>query len=197
MESKTGLGDDTVRVEGSGSTIDLGGGNNRIYVQSKGARIYSGEGNDRYEVKKLGIGMEINDSGGEDELAIGSSYRGINILYDVEIDEKGQIKDSVDSGISILSDKELKGYKGGGKGIQIKGYFGEGSIERIYSKEGWYITSGEVEVVRNQVACWLNTRGYMSSMEVYETGSCEEIKELLSVYGKTEEHWLTSEVWMN
>ena len=185
----TAGGDDIIYVNSKGNIVDAGEGNNRVYV-NKSSEIRGGSGNDIYEIKGLSYDTEIKDAGGADEIRLGEKYTNINFMYDVTIDNEGQLQD-FSKDLYIVSDKVMKKiYTSEGSGTLVRDYFGDGGgIEQIYSKEGWSIRMEDIEVVRQQVASWLYSNNYMSSADVFAAGNKEDISALLSVYQRTDNYW--------
>ena len=186
--------DDLVYLKGANGFVDVGEGNNFVEV-SKSGEISSGTGDDRFEVKSLGILTKISDKGGNDVLVVGENFRKIRFVFDVEVGDDGLIADGI-KGLKIIKDSMYKNLKLGKEvnGIEIANYFdggkvGDGRIERIYSKDGWFMNELEIWRVQQYVGNWLSLNGYDSTSEVFASGDKVAIGKMLEIFDFSKDYW--------
>ena len=195
----TNEGNDTIYINSTGNFVDAGSGNNTIYI-NKTSEVIGGEDKDTYAIKNLSFDVDIKDLGGtNDEVIIGEKRSNINFVYNVQIDEDGQITDNdASNDLYIVSDKVFKNIsKSLGKGTLIEDYFTKdesgknGGIEHIYSKDGYTISLDDINMVKQQVAFWLYNNNYGSTDEVFASGNKEAISSILAIYQNADNYWST------
>ena len=79
-------------------------------------------------------------------------------------------------------------------GIEIANYFdggevGDGRIERIYSKDGWFMNELEIWRVQQYVGNWLSLNGYDSTSEVFASGDKVAIGKMLEIFDFSKDYW--------
>ncbi len=167
-----------------------GAGDDIIYCQGKTVIANGGEDNDTYIVSSLKNSTVIEDTSGDnDVIQISDKSSNVNILFDVSVSEGTAVEtDMILINKSTLSSLVKTGnIESVSSGIEILNFFnedgsiGDGAVERIETTTG-YITSDEINKVKEEVASWLTENSFTSSMEALGSGSKDQINALLAIY---------------
>ncbi|MBQ4078712.1 hypothetical protein IJD15_05980 [bacterium] len=179
VEIEAGSGNDIIEIDAcKNAEVEGGSGNDTIIYYKGNVEAEGGSGNDIYTVHNLASGnkLVIDDSKGKDTInitPIGKSD--IRFIFDVEINSKGKIIDSKDIDIKIMHYQVFNNFTQNYSinnldrltdGVNIDDYFGSGCIEKINSKDGYYVTKTQLNNVMQEVAAWLYDKGYNSVDQV-------------------------------
>lgn len=170
-----------------------GTGDDTIYAKSKYfTEANGGDGNDTYE-----IGLEaakITDTSGDnDVINIDAGKDSVGIFFNVA--QQNNIFDDTNTSDlflfdstkldEILAEFDETEQLPTDKLVQIENYFGKGQIEKVNTNDNSYFTIDQINTIKENVTTWLNTKDYVSTEDVLQSGNTQDINELLQLYGVT------------
>lgn len=193
IEIEAGSGNDIIELLCRSAEVECGSGNDTIIYRSGIVEAEGGSGNDTYTVHNLASGnkLVIDDSQGKDTINITPiNKKDIRFIFDVEINSKGKIIDSKDIDIKIMHyqvfDNFVQNYSTNDldkltDGVNIDDYFGSGCIEKVNSKDGYYVTKTQLNNVMQEIAAWLSNNGYNSVNQVLSENN-SDTQALLQIF---------------
>ena len=173
--------------------IEAGVGNDCIQNNSSFLYANGGDGNDIYTTS-LNRVTHVFDSSGKDIVKFSESKNDINFLFQVKIDNEGNIvNDSDYDGLFVINNASFRTFKNTKNLDLIKnyldcqGYFDtDDNIEVFQAKDG-YLTRNDLNTLRQNVATWLEDNGYHSSLEaMMDVDNITAAEELLAIYQNLE-----------
>lgn len=164
--------------------INPGDGDDFVQIQSNIAFVDDTSGNDKYFISSLNKGTVLTDYDGYDKIVINDSFKNVNFVFDVARDNNYNAYD--EDILYVFNNSTLQKFIKTKNflitsGIQINNYFNSGEIEQIDTKD-CYITTNEIERIKNNVRIWLQNNNYNTALEALLYGSPATQKDLLAVY---------------
>lgn len=177
----------------SGSIGDYAEEGNAWYAESKYfTEANGGDGNDTYNIG-LGATKITDTSGDNDVVNINAGRDSVGIFFNVA--QQNNIFDNTNTSDLFLFDStkldEILAEFGEteqlptDKLVQIENYFGKGQIEKVNTNDSSYFTIDQINTIKENVTTWLNTKDYVSTEDVLQSGNTQDINELLQLYGVT------------
>ena len=178
-EVEAGAGNDIINIKGANIDVEGGAGNDTYNFNGGIADVEDSAGNDKYIVDSLLNPTNkyiIDDSKGKDTLVINYNKDDIELgKFNVQVNSKGKIYDLNDIDVMFKA-KDENG------SVTIEEYFGSGCIERIETKDGYYVTKSQMQNVAQEVAAWLVENGFDDALECYKSGTDVQQAELSFIY---------------
>lgn len=187
-------GNDTIYGENGDDYIDGGEGINIVYGGEGNDTIYGGagqdflnggNGNDTYIIDTLNNdnSVIISDTAGIDTLIVNDTYNNLNIFFDIKND--GTFTNT--KNIQIVNDNWISNLKtnltNSNNAIKIDCSENEFSpIEEIYTNDNYFITSTQLDELKENITSWLTNNNYTDVSSVFETGKQDDILSLISEF---------------
>lgn len=150
---------------------------------------YGGDGSDTYNI---GLGAtKISDSSGNDVVNIDAAKNNIGVFFNVDINQENIFRETNTSDLylydktkmsDILEELQDSETLPTDKLVQIETYFGKGEIEEIKTSDDYSFTSAQMNELKENVAAWLGTTGYMSTEEILQSKDEALIIDMLTRY---------------
>lgn len=202
-------GNDTLYGENGDDYIDGSEGINIIYGGNGNDIIYGGvgqdsldggAGNDTYIIDSSfkNNSVIISDTSGMDKMIINDKLDNLNIFFNIKND--GSFNNS--ESIHIVNDDWINNLETNinntNNTIQINcTQDGENNfcpIEEIYSSDNYYISSTQLNELKENIASWLTNNNYEDVGSVFETGNKDDISNLVSEFQNLNWQKSTSEI---
>ena len=122
--------------------------------------------------------LELEHITGKEEYIVPTVYEGQNQLFDLFIMNNSSLYATINTkaNASVAN-------------VSIYDYFSQRpnanpdqKIETIETKDGYTITSNDIEDVRRSIGCWLAEKNYDSAMDVLASNNAEDKNTLLAYY---------------
>ncbi len=172
---------------GAGRDHIVGKAGNDIITGGDGNDYLSGDaGNDTYINTDLNYYDQVYDSAGDDDCIYitGVNKDDLILYFDLEQDggsivaansKKLYISNNDDFGAVYADDADKKG-------ISVNNYFTSSNynIERIETADGYYMTTTQINSLRESTAGWLADNGFTSIQQIVNSGVEEDISALIA-----------------
>lgn len=173
--------------------------NDIIQSNSKLAYLEGGYGNDTYIVNSLSNTTEINDVQGTDAIILNENKSNVNFIFNVykegcAPEPDPEEEDFMNWGMFIMNDSSLNTMiktkmRANVPNTSIYDFFNQRgetphnyNIETIQTKDGYYVTYEDLNVVKEAVANWLVDSRFDSAIEALAFGNKTEVNQLLKIY---------------
>lgn len=157
-------------------------GNDTIYSSNDGPNfIQGGAGNDIYDVASLDNYVNIFDvSGDKDVININANKDDLILKFDLRVDNEGNIADIFKS-MYITNISDFTNFY---SGIKVANQFINGhEIEKITTADGYYLTSTQINELRENIAEWLfNSSEFSSVQEIIDSYDETNINNLIAQF---------------
>ena len=167
-----GLGNDTL----------TGGLGNDTFIFSNGDgidTITDADNNDIIRITNVNASdLKYAKNGNNDSIYINGYNKDDLILhFDLQIDDNGNIINSLSKNMYISKISDFTNTK---TGVKVTNQFVEGnSIETITRADGYFLTTNEINQLRENVAGWLYTNGFESVQQVIDNNNPTDINNLI------------------
>ncbi len=174
--------------------VEAGAGNDIIYCQGKQVIAKGGDGGDTYVISSLKNGTAIYDTDGENYIQIEDKSSNVNLIFNVS---KGSDLGGY-NGMYILNKSTLsslinsRNIDNVTSGVEVEEFFssdgniGSGATYQIKTSNGYYVSSFEIDKVKENVASWLSDKGYTSALDAFARADKSSINELVAIYQNIE-----------
>ena len=160
--------------------------NNQYYdvknlLNEKGLTVNGSSGNDDYYFR-LDKNIVINEAGGTDSVRVASANEAacqdLRIMFNV--DSTYSLSDGLNFGdVVLLASDEIQNWASGAafNGVVVK----DNAIEtvRVWNQQ---MSSSDVAQLAADVAGWLNTNGYASVQDVFDSNDTTDINSMMAVF---------------
>ena len=183
-----GDGNDIIWDSLGSDIINASAGDDMIYSYYEVDSLNGGLGDDTYNLNNLSRSIEVFDEGGNNDIiALSENKDDIILRFDLQIDAEGNIVEDSSKNMYIMNIDEFEMTNWG---VKVTNEFVEGnSIETIQTKDGYYLTTAELNELRTNIASWLSSNNFESVEEVINSENTTAIENLYAKFQSVE--WQT------